>query len=422
MADTLFQRILKSVNVFARTDEDPSYRPDGPGYSYRLDRRNFYLVNERTIIPAIYNRIGIDVAAIGINHIKVNENGYFEEIIRSPLNECLTVEANIDQTGRAFIQDVVMSLCGEGSVAIVPVDTSVNPRISGSYDIHSLRTARIVQWYPRDVQVEIYNENKGHRQLLTVPKREVAIVENPLYSVMNEPNSTLKRLQDKLNILDAIDKQSGSGKLDLLIQLPYAIKSDIRQEQADKRKASIEAQLKDSPYGIAYIDSTERVTQLNRPADNNMMTTIEYLTRMLYGQLGITAEVLDGTASEATMINYYNRTIEPILSAITLSMERVFLSKTARSQGQAIRGFRDPFKLVSTEKLAELADKLTRNEIVSSNEIRAIMAMKPSDDPAANELRNKNLNQKLPEESMGIPMSDVKMEEDYDEEGVENYE
>lgn len=396
MADSLFTRFRRGFsNIFNRKPADPEYYvPDGPGYIYRPDRRNLFLINERTIIPSIYTRIGIDAAAVGLQHIKVDENGRYQETIDSPLNDCLTIEANIDQSGRAFIQDVVQSLCDEGSVAIVPVDTSEDPSLSLDYDIYSLRVAKILEWFPGKVLVELYNRDKGYKEPIVLPKKHVAIVENPLFSVMNEPNSTLRRLQDKLNILDAIDKQSGSGKLDLIIQLPYQIRSDIRQEQADKRKAAIEAQLRDSPYGIAYTDATEKVTQLNRPADNNMMTTIEYLTRMLYSQLGMTPAVFDGTAGEMEMINYYNRTIEPIISAITDAMERVFLTKAARKEGQAIKGFRDPFRYVSTESLAELADKLTRNEILSSNEVRAVMAMKPSKDPKADELRNKNLNQK----------------------------
>jgi hypothetical protein len=348
--------------------------------------------NERSIIASVYNRIGIDVAAIGIQHVRTDENGRYLDTIDTGLNTCLNVEANIDQSGRAFIQDVVMSMCDEGVVAIVPVDTTINPAISSSYDVITMRTARILQWYPEHVQVDLYNQITGLYEQLTLPKTVVAIVENPLYAVMNEPNSTLRRLIEKINLIDVIDKQSGSGRLDLLIQLPYVLKTEKRRQQAENRREAIESQLKDSQYGIGYVDATEKITQLNRPAENNLMSQIEYLTSMLWSQLGLTKEIFDGTADEAAMINYWNRTIEPFLGAITDAMSRVFLTKTGRTQGQKLLAVRDPFRLVPASKLAEMADKFTRNEIVSSNEFRAVLGMRPSDDPKADELRNKNLN------------------------------
>jgi hypothetical protein len=396
--DTILTRIRKAWNIFRFGEDSLYYNTNlGVGYGVRPDRIKLLTGVERSIIASVYTRIGIDVSAIGIKHVRVDENGRFVDVIDSGLNNCLTIEANIDQTSRAFIQDVVMSLCDEGTVAIVPVDTTVDPKISSSYDVLTMRTARIVQWYPEHVIVNLYNQRTGMHQDITLPKTMVAIVENPLYAVMNEPNSTLKRLIEKLNLLDAIDQQSGSGKLDVLIQLPYVIKTDARRQQAETRRDAIEAQLKDSKYGIAYVDGTEKITQLNRPAENNLMGQIEYLTSMLYSQLGMTTEIFEGTADEATLINYYNRTIEPMLSAITDSMKRVFLTKTGRSQGQSIMAIRDPFKLVPAAALAELADKFTRNEIVTSNEFRAVIGMKPSTDPKADELRNKNLNQNLDE-------------------------
>lgn len=400
MADTLLTRIRNAWNVF-RYGDDLRYSPNlGVGYGYRPDRLRMLITTERSIIASVYNRIGIDVSSIRIRHVRVDENEAYQEDLNTGLNNCLNVEANLDQSARAFIQDVVMSMCDEGVVAIVPVDTTLSPAVTGSYDILTMRTGRIIQWYPEHVQVNVYNQRTGLHQDIIIPKTMVAIVENPLYAVMNEPNSVLKRLIDKLNLLDAIDKQSGSGKLDLLIQLPYAIKTETRRKQADNRRDLIEQQLQDSKYGIAYVDGTEKVTQLNRPAENNLMAQIEYLTRMLYSQLGMTEEVFEGTADELTMINYYNRTIEPMLSAITAAMSRVFITKTGRSQGQRLIAIRDPFKLVSAEVVAEMADKFTRNEILSSNEFRAIIGLRPSDDPKADELRNKNLNQQ-----------DVKVEE-----------
>jgi hypothetical protein len=349
----------------------------------------------------------MDVAAIAIKHCRVDANGRYIEDIKSGLNDCLSIEANIDQTGRSFIQDVVMSMFDEGVVAIVPVDTNVDPTNTTSYDILSMRTGKIVEWYPAHVKVEVYNDRTGRKEKIVLPKRSVAIVENPLYAVINETNSTMQRLIRKLNILDAIDEQSGSGKLDLIIQLPYVIKTDARREQADKRRKDIEEQLK-GPYGIAYTDGTERITQLNRPVENNLMKQIEYLTNQLYNQIGMTPSVLDGTADEKAMLNYNNRTIEPIISAIVDAMKRSFLSKTARTQGQTIRFFNNPFKLMTVKEVAESADSLGRNEIVSSNEFREILGFKPSKDPKADELRNSNLNH--PDE--GSPPAVAPVEQD----------
>ncbi|TRO56925.1 phage portal protein [Candidatus Bathyarchaeota archaeon] len=406
MADTLLTRIRNAWNVF-RYGDDLRYSPNlGVGYGYRPDRLRMLITTERSIIASVYNRIGIDVSSIRIRHVRVDENEAYQEDLNTGLNNCLNVEANLDQSARAFIQDVVMSMCDEGVVAIVPVDTTLSPAVTGSYDVLTMRTGRIIQWYPEHVQVNVYNQRTGLHQDIIIPKTMVAIVENPLYAVMNEPNSVLKRLIDKLNLLDAIDKQSGSGKLDLLIQLPYAIKTETRRKQADNRRDLIEQQLQDSKYGIAYVDGTEKVTQLNRPAENNLMAQIEYLTRMLYSQLGMTEEVFEGTADELTMINYYNRTIEPMLSAITAAMSRVFITKTGRSQGQRLIAIRDPFKLVSAEVVAEMADKFTRNEILSSNEFRAIIGLRPSDDPKADELRNKNLNQQDVKVEEPVPVMD----------------
>lgn len=391
---TLTSRLKRAWNAFTK-NRDPTniqYPSVGMGYVYRPDRVRFTRGNERSIVTSVYNRIAMDVAAITIKHCRIDKNGRYIEDIKSGLNDCLTVEANIDQTGRSFIQDVVMSMFDEGSVAIVPVDTSFDPRNSSSYDILSMRTGQILEWYPAHVKVRVYNDRTGKKEDLVLPKRSVAIVENPLYSVINEPNSTMQRLIRKLNILDAIDEQSGSGKLDLIIQLPYVIKTEARQQQAEKRRKDIEDQLK-GPYGIAYTDGTEKITQLNRPVENNLMKQIEYLTNQLYGQIGMTPSVLDGTADEKAMLNYNNRTIEPIVSAIVGAMKRSFLSKTARTQGQTIMFFRDPFKLVPINNIADIADKFTRNEILSSNEVRQIVGMRPSDDPKADELRNSNINQ-----------------------------
>lgn len=409
-------RLQHAWNAFVMNRDPTSYSEVGQGYYYRPDRPRLSRGNERSIVTAVYNRIALDVADIDIRHVRLDENGRYIEDIRSHLNECLTVEANIDQTGRAFIQDVVMSMLDEGSVAIVPVETTLNPKVTQSYDINSMRTGKIVQWYPQHVKVRLYNDQTGKKEEITLPKNMVAIIENPLYSVMNEPNSTLQRLIRKLNLLDYIDEQSGAGKLDLIIQLPYVIKTEARRKEAEKRRRDIEQQLASTKYGIAYTDGTERVTQLNRPVENNLMKQIEYLTSMLYSQLGINQAVLDGTADEKTMLNYTNRSIGPIITAIVEEMRRKFLTKTARSQMQSIMYFRDPFKLVPVSQIAEISDKLTRNEIASSNEIRQIIGWKPSDDPAADELRNKNLNQSM---DQMMPEEMPPGEEGYDEYGDE---
>ena len=392
-------RLQHAWNAFA--NKDPTYGSYGGygGYSYRPDRPRFSRGNERSIVTAVLNKISIDCAAINIEHVRLDDNNRFVEVMNTGLNKCLTLEANIDQTGRAFIQDAVMSLMDEGCIAIVPVETTLNPNISGGFDITNMRVGKVLEWYPDKVSIRVYNEKTGQKQDIVMPKNTVSIVENPLYAVMNEPNSTMQRLIRKLNILDAIDEQSGSGKLDLIIQLPYLVRSQQRKQQAEERRKAIEDQLSNSKYGVAYTDGTEHVTQLNRSVENNLMSQIEYLTSMLYSQLGITQSVMDGTADDKTMLNYYNRTIEPILSAIVDEMKRKFLTKTARSQKQSIVFFRDPFRLVPVSDLAEIADKMTRNEIMSSNEIRQIVGMKPSDDPKADELRNKNLSEPTSEET-----------------------
>lgn len=369
-----------------------NYRDLGMSYPYRADRPRMSRGNERSIVTSVYNRIALDVAALNVQHVRLDENGRFLSVIDDGLNNCLTLEANVDQTARSFIQDVVISMFDEGSVAIVPVDTTTDPNVSGSYDIQSLRVGQILDWYPQYIRTRVYNEQTGRKEDIVVPKSAVAIIENPLYAVINEPNSTMQRLIRKLNLLDVIDEQSGSGKLDLIIQLPYVIKTEARRQQAENRRKDIESQLSGSKYGIAYTDGTEHITQLNRSVNNNLMSQIEYLTSMLYSQLGITQSILDGTADEKTMLNYNNRTIEPIISAIVDEMKRKFLTKTARSQRQSISFFRDPFKLVPVNEIAEIADKFTRNEIMTSNEIRQVVGMKPSDDPRADELRNKNLS------------------------------
>ena len=387
-------RIKHGWNAFLNRDPTYNYRDlGGPSYGYRPDRMRFTRGNERSIVTSVYNRIALDAASIDIMHVQLDKDNRFESIRESALNECLTRNANIDQTGRAFIQDVVMSMLDEGCVAIVPVDTTFNPDVTNSYDINTMRTAKIVEWYPAHVKVNLYNDRTGRKEDLILPKKTVAIIENPLYAVINEPNSTMQRLIRKLNLLDVIDEQSGSGKLDLIIQLPYVIKTDARRQQAEQRRKDIEMQLSGSKYGIAYTDGTERITQLNRSVDNNLMKQIEYLTSMLYSQLGITQAILDGSADDKTMLNYYNRTIEPIVSAIVDEIQRKFLTKTAITQKQAIAYFRDPFRLVPVNEIAEIADKFTRNEIMTSNEIRQIVGMKPSKDPNADELRNKNLSQ-----------------------------
>lgn len=394
MEDSVRTRLKHAWNAFLNRDPTKnSFTEYGLGYSAKPDRVRMTFGNERSIITSVYNRISIDVAAISVQHTRMDENGRYIETIDSGLNRCITLDANVDQTARAFMQDVVLSMFDEGCVAIVPVDTTLDPRISGSFDVTTLRTGRILEWYPNHIRVRLYNEKTGQKEDITLPKKTVAIVENPFYTVMNEPNSTLKRLIRKLNILDAIDEQSGAGKLDLIIQLPYVIKTPARKEQAEARRKDIEVQLAGSKYGIAYTDGTERITQLNRPAENQLMAQITYLTSMLYSQLGLTESIFDGTADEKTMLNYFNRTVEPILSAITDEMKRKFLTKTARKQLQTIMIFRDPFRLVPVLELADIADKFTRNEILSSNEVRAIIGFKPSKQSGADELRNKNLNQ-----------------------------
>ena len=384
-------RLKNAWNAFTNRDPTRGYQSVGPGYSLRPDRPRLSRGNERSIITSIFNRIALDVASVGIKHCRLDENGRYIEDMKSSLNECLNLEANIDQTGRAFIQDVVMSMLDEGCVAIVPVDTTADPKITNSYDILSMRTGKILEWHPAHVKVRIYNDRTGEKEDVMLPKRQVAIIENPLYAVVNEPNSNMQRLIRKLRLLDVTDEQTASGKLDLIIQLPYVVKTDARREQAEKRRKDIESQLAEGKYGIAYTDGTEKVTQLNRSVENNLMKQIEYLTSMAYSQLGITQAVMDGTADEKTMLNYNNRTIEPIVSAIVDEMKRKFLSKTARSQMQTVAYFNDPFKLVPVNDIAEIADKFTRNEIMTSNEIRQVIGMKPSSDPKADQLVNSNI-------------------------------
>ena len=391
MGINIGSRFKHAWNAFFNRDPTGYQSDIGPGYYYRPDRPRFTGGNERSIITSIYNRIALDVASNTILHCKLDEDDRFVSTMDSTLNSCLNLEANIDQTGREFIQDVVVSMCDEGSVAIVPIETDLDPK-TNSYKIYSMRTGKITGWYPKHIRVSVYNEQIGRREEITLPKSTVGIIENPFYAVMNEHSSTMQRLIRKLNLLDAIDEQSGAGKLDLIIQLPYVIKSPTRRQQAEQRRKDIENQLAGSKYGIAYTDGTEHITQLNRSVDNNLMKQIEYLTSMLYSQLGITQSILDGTADEKTMLNYYTRTIEPIISAIVDEMKRKFLTKTARTQGQSIVFFRDPFKLVPVNEIAEIADKMTRNEIMTSNEIRQEIGLKPSDDPKADRLENSNLN------------------------------
>ena len=394
MSEPFFTRLKHAWNAFINNkDSTINYGVLGSSYYYRPDRQRFTGGNERTIVTSVYNRIALDVSAVDIKHVRIDENDRYKETINSGINSCFNTEANIDQTGRAFIQDIVMSMLDEGCVAIVPIDTTISPVNSNTYDILSMRTGKILQWYPNHVQVRVYNEKTGNKEDIILPKSSVGIIENPLYAVINEPNSTMQRLIRKLSLLDAVDEQSGSGKLDLIIQLPYTIKTEARRKQAEMRRKEIEMQLTGSKYGIAYTDDTEHITQLNRPIENNLMKQIEYLTSMLYSQLGITQSILDGTADEKTMLNYYSRTIEPIISAIVDEMKRKFLTKTARSQGQSFLFFRDPFKLVPINDIANVADTFTRNEILSSNEIRQLIGIKPSSDPKADMLRNSNLNQ-----------------------------
>lgn len=394
MEMTIGSRLKHAWNAF--TNKDPTSRRNydaGSSYSYRPDRVRFSSRNSRSIISSVYNRMAVDAASIDIVHVMLDENGRYLDDVDSGLQNCLSIEANIDQTARALKHDIYASVIDEGVVAIVPVDTEDDPSINGAFDIQTLRTGKILEWKPEHIKVRVYNELIGEKQDIWVPKKMAAIIENPFYAVMNEPNSTLQRLVKKMNLLDMIDEQSGSGKLDLIIQLPYVIKTDARRQQAEERRKDIEMQLSGSKYGIAYTDGTERITQLNRPVENNLLKQIEYLTNLLFSQLGITQSILDGTADDKTMLNYYNRTIEPYVAAVVDEMKRKFLTKTARSQRQSIKFFRDPFKLVPVNELAEIADKLTRNEIASKNEIRQVIGWKPSDDPKADQLINSNISQ-----------------------------
>lgn len=393
METTLVSRVKRAWNAFLNRSPTYGRQSLGASYSYRPDRPRLTRGNDRSIITSVYNRIAIDISSIDIKHCQLDEENRYLDDIDSGLNTCLNLEANIDQTGRAFMQDVIMSMFDEGCVAIVPVDTSVDPNLSSSYDILSMRVGKIVDWYPSHVKIKLYNDRTGNKEELIFSKRNVAIIENPFYAIMNEPNSTMQRLIRKLSLLDVTDEQTASGKLDLIIQLPYVIKTEARRKQAEDRRKDIEKQLAGSKYGIAYTDGTEKITQLNRSVENNLLAQIESLTNQLFSQLGITQSILDGTADEQTMINYYNRTIEPIVSAIVDEMKRKFITKTARTQGKSIMAFRDPFKLVPLNNIADVADKFTRNEILSSNEVRQIIGRKPSDDPKADQLVNSNINQ-----------------------------
>lgn len=395
-------RLKHAWSIFM--NKDPSMVNYNLGVSYysRPDRPRFSRGNEKSLITSVLNRIALDAAAISIRHVRLDENGRYEEEIKSNLNTCLRLEANMDQTSRAFMQDVYMSLFDEGVVAIVPIETTLNPKNTNSYDILSMRTGKILEWRPRHIKVRLYNDETGRYENVMVSKKTVAIIENPFYSVMNEPNSTMQRLVRKMNLLDAIDEQSGSGKLDLIIQLPYVIKTEARRKQAESRRQDIEDQLTDSKYGIAYTDGTERITQLNRPVENNLLKQVEYLTNLMFSQLGMTQAIMDGTADEKTMLNYNNRIIEVLVSTVVDEMKRKFLTKTARTQNQSIEFFRDPFKLVPVNDLAEIVDKFTRNEVMSSNEFRQVVGLKPSNDPKADELRNKNINQSNSEDSVNI--------------------
>ena len=419
MDNTLGSRLKHAWNAFTN-NRDPTitYHDIGPGYFIRPDRPRFSRGNERTIITSILNRIALDAASIDLIHCKLDDNGRFVENVNSKLNSCLTLSANIDQTGRAFRHDIYMSLLDEGSVAIVPVETTMNPKVTDSYDISSMRVGKIVEWFPQYVRISMYNERTGRKEEITMHKSKVAIVENPLYPVMNEPNSTVQRLIRKLALLDNIDEQSGSGKLDLIIQLPYVVKSEARRQQAEKRRKDIEMQLAGSKYGIAYTDGTEKITQLNRSLENNLLKQIEYLMTQVYSQLGITQAIMEGTADDKTMLNYYDRTVEPLVAAVADAMKRVFLTKTARTQMQSITYFRNPFKLVPVNDLAEIADKFTRNEIMTSNEIRQIVGMKPSNDPKADELRNSNLNHPDEKQQLTKSVAEVPEKEEEDQNGA----
>lgn len=401
-------RLAHAWNAF-KNNRDPTVLYVGPGSSLRPDRPRLGRGNDRSIVSSIFNRIALDVAAVDIKHCKLDSGGRFVSEVDSGLNSCLNLEANVDQTGRAFIHDVVLSMFDEGVVAIVPVDTSLDPKVSNSYSIDSVRTGKIVEWYPKHVKVRVYNDERGEKEDILLPKSQVGIIENPLYAVVNEPNSTLQRLMNKLRLLDVTDEKTASGKLDLIIQLPYVAKTQARKEQAERRRTDMEEQLANSKYGVAYIDGTEKVIQLNRSLENNLLKQIEYWTDMLYSQLGITKSVLDGTADERTMLNYNNRTVEPVVAAITDELKRKFLTKTARSQGQSIEYFRNPFRLVPVNDIAEIADKFTRNEIMTSNEMRQIIGMKPSDDPKADELRNSNISQSKQDAANAVPV--IKTEE-----------
>lgn len=410
MEINLGPRLKNAWNAFFNRDPTKYYKDGGMSYSYRPDRPRLTRGNERSIVTSVYNRIALDVAALTFQHVQLDENGRFSSVVDSGLNRCFNLSANIDQPGRAFIQDIVVSMLDEGCVAIVPTNTNVDPLLTESYDIGTMRTGKILEWRPSSVRVRAYNEATGQKEEVYFPKRIVGIVENPFYAVMNEPNSTMQRLIRKLNLLDAIDEQSGAGKLDLIIQLPFAIKGDLKRAQAEARRKDIEMQLAGSKYGIAYTDATEHITQLNRSVDNNLMKQIEYLTSMLYSQLGITQSILDGSADEKVMRNYYDRTVEPIAAAIVDEIKRKFLSRTARSQGKTMMFFRDPFKLVPVSEIASIADTFTRNEIMTSNEVRQIIGMKPSSDPDADKLRNKNLNKSDNEMNNPEDASEVKEE------------
>lgn len=411
----LTNRLQHAWNAFMNKDPTEYVYHDygGIGYGHRPDRIRLTRGNDRSIITSVFNRIALDVASVDLRHCRLDKAGRYSEDIDSGLNNCLTLEANLDQTARALIQDCVLSMFDEGCVALVPVDTTKDPLFTDSYDILTMRTGSILEWKPSHVKVRVYNERTGKKEDITVPKRTVSIIENPLYAIINEPNSTAQRLMRKLSLLDVTDEQTASGKLDLIIQLPYIVKTEARRTQANKRREDIERQLTGSKYGIAYTDGTEKITQLNRPVENNLMSQVEYLTNQLFSQLGITQSILDGTADEKTMLNYYNRSIEPIVSAIVDEMKRKFLSKTARSQKQSIKAFRDPFRLVPVNDIAEIADKFTRNEIMTSNEVRQIIGMKPSDDPKADELINSNISQ--PENNQPVDEYEDREGQNYDD-------
>ena len=402
-------RLKGAWDAFTNRDPTGGYKSVGPGYSLSPSRPRLSRGNEKSIVNAVLTRIAMDAAAIDIKHCRLDKNGRYLEDIDSPLNDCFNLSANIDQTGRAFKLDAYLSLLDEGCIALVPIDTTDNPDDTNSYDINSMRVCKILDWYPRHVRVLAYNDRTGEKEELAMPKSQVAIIENPAYSVMNEPNSTMQRLKKKLSLLDATDEQSASGKLDLIIQLPYAVKSELKRQQVEERRKDIEDQLTNGKYGIAWADGTEKITQLNRPVENNLMKQIEYLTNLFYSQLGVTQSVMDGTADEKTMLNYNNRTIEPLVAAVVDEVKRKFLTKTARTKGQSISYFTDPFKLVPVDNIAEIADKFTRNEIMTSNEIRQIIGMKPSDDPKADQLINSNISQ--PNQGEELAVDDTENEE-----------